>query len=55
MSDHFLAEWQIQQVEAFAGRLLRDSLMAGQDVRMDGHYHRVLTNWQQFAAAVSKV
>lgn len=54
MSDHILAEWQIQQVEAFARRLLQDSLMPGQDVRMDGHYHRVLTNWAQFDKAVSR-
>jgi hypothetical protein len=49
---NFMDEEQIRLTEAFARRLLHDFLTAGQDVIMDGHYARVLTNWRQFAAAV---
>ena len=53
LMEHFMSLDQIRQIEAFA----RDQLAGfrlGEDVDMGGQYQRVLANWQQFAAGVSR-
>jgi len=47
----FMAPELIERTEDFSRRLFQDSLIAGQDVSMNGHYRRVMSGWQRFASA----